>query len=158
MISYGFMNCSTDDSNYVVSSIRSHSSKSTHQRRKRTDFSSILSILHIYYSFLIQQMLIFCRILNDKRHPFVCSDFRTLATNLLQRFGNNFGHFDIKFCFKFDKTNQDFSKEIADCCSIRLATLPQKDRKNLLKFLLKFFQKNFIRKFGIAVKVTNYDA
>ena len=27
-----------------------------------------------------------------------------------------------------------FSNEIADCCSNRLATLPQKDRKNLLTF------------------------
>ena len=49
-----------------------------------------------------------------------------IRTNLLRRFDNNFGHFDNKFCSKVDKMNYDFSKEIADCCSIRLATLTQK--------------------------------
>ena len=76
-----------------------------------------------------------------------------IGINLLQRFDNNFGHFDIKFCYKIDKTNYNFSNKIADCCSIRLATLPQKACKYLLDFCLKFFQKNFIRKSGMVVKV-----
>ena len=69
-----------------------------------------------------------------------------IRTNLLQRFDSNFGHLDNKFCYKINKTNCDFSNEIADCCLIRLATLPQKDCKYLLKSVLKKFQKIFIRK------------
>ena len=61
-----------------------------------------------------------------------------VRTNLLSRFDNNLGHFDNKYSYKIDKTNYEFSNEIADCCSIRLATLPQKDCKYLLKFLRKF--------------------
>ena len=45
-------------------------------------------------------------------------------TNLLQRLDNNFGHFNNKFCYKVHKKIYGFSDEIADCCSIRLATLP----------------------------------
>ena len=50
-------------------------------------------------------------------------------TNLLQRFDNNFGHFDHfdnKFCLKAHKTSYDFSQEIADCCSIPLETATEK--------------------------------
>ena len=56
-----------------------------------------------------------------------------IKINLLQRFDYNFGHFDNKFCYKIDKKNYVFSNEIADCCSIRLATLPQKDFELSLK-------------------------
>ena len=65
-----------------------------------------------------------------------------IRTNLLQRFGNNFGHFSNKFCHKVEKTIYEFSQEIADCFSIPLATLLQKNCQYLLKFPLKFF-KNF---------------
>ena len=58
----------------------------------------------------------------------------------LQRCDNNFGHFDNKFCHKVYKKSYDFSNEIADYCLIRLATLPQKDCKYLLKLGLKFFK------------------
>ena len=68
---------------------------------------------------------------------------------MLQQFDDNFGHFDNKFCNKIDKSNYNFSNEIADCCSIRLATLPQKESA------IEFSQKMFIRKFGI---VTDCDA
>ena len=51
-----------------------------------------------------------------------------------------------------------FQKEIADCCSIRLATLLQKDCEYLLKTCLKIFQKTFRRKFGEVVKVSDCDA
>ena len=81
-----------------------------------------------------------------------------IKTNLLQRLDNNFGHFNNKFCHKVDKTSYDFSQEIADCCSILLATLLQNNCKYLLQFHLKKFQKNFIRKFGIVGKVTDCDA
>ena len=64
-----------------------------------------------------------------------------IRTNLLQRWDNNFCHFSNKFWYKLDKTIYNFSKKIADCCSSRLATLPQKDCKNLLKFVLKFLKK-----------------
>ena len=63
-----------------------------------------------------------------------------IRTNLLQRFDSNFGHFDNKICYKIDKMNCEFSNEIADSCSIRLATLPQKDCKYLLKLGLNFFK------------------
>ena len=66
-----------------------------------------------------------------------------IRTNLLQRFDRNFGHFNNQICYKIDKTNYEFSNEIADCCSVRLATLPEKDCKYLLKFDFNFFQKNF---------------
>ena len=68
---------------------------------------------HIYLSSYVQVMMLrakFGRI--------------NIWTNLLQRFDNNFGHFYNKFCYKAHKTIYDFSNEIADCCSIRLATLP----------------------------------
>ena len=73
---------------------------------------------------------------------------------LLQRCDSNFGHFDNKFCHKVNKKSYDFSNEIADCCSIRLVTLPEKNCKNRFKI----FSKIFIRKFGIVGKVTDYDA
>ena len=73
---------------------------------------------------------------------------------LLQRCDNNFGHFDNKFCHKVNKKSYDFSNEIADCCSIRLATLPEKN----CKIWFKIFSKIFIRKFGIVGKVTDCDA
>ena len=41
-----------------------------------------------------------------------------IRTNLLKRFDINFGNFDNKFCYQIDKTNYDFSNEIADCCLI----------------------------------------
>ena len=75
-------------------------------------------------------------------------------TNLLQRLDNNFGHFNNKFCYKVLKKIYGFSDEIADCCLIRLATLPQKNCKSALKI----FQKVSIRKFGIVDKVTDCHA
>ena len=50
-----------------------------------------------------------------------------------------------------------FSNEIADCSLSRLATLLQKDCKNLLKFGWKSFEKFFIRKFGIVDKASDCD-
>ena len=72
-----------------------------------------------------------------------------IRINLLKSFDSNVGHFDNKICYKIDKTNYEFSNEIADCCSIRLATLPQKDCK---------YQKILIRKFGVVDKGTDCDA
>ena len=75
-----------------------------------------------------------------------------IRSYLLQRCDTNFGHFNNKFCHKVNKTSYDFSQEIADCCSIRLATLLQKNCKYLFKFDLNFLQKVSIRKFGIVNK------
>ena len=60
-----------------------------------------------------------------------------IRTYLLQRFDTNFGHFDNNFCYKIDKTNHDFSNEIADCCSIRLATLIVNICWNMIQFFIK---------------------
>ena len=59
-----------------------------------------------------------------------------IRTNLLQRFDN-------KFCYKIDKKINEFSNEIADCCSIRMATLPQKESKFLLKTATIFFKNSY---------------
>ena len=75
-----------------------------------------------------------------------------IRANLLQRFDNNFDHFNNRFCRKVDKTSYDFSREIADCCLIPLAALLQKKCKYLLKFSSNFLQKLFIRKFVIVDK------
>ena len=45
-----------------------------------------------------------------------------------------------------------FSKEIADCSSIRLAPLLLKNCKNLLKFGLNFFEIFWTRQFGLVVR------
>ena len=50
-------------------------------------------------------------------------------TYLLQRFDNNIDHLLLYFSCKFSLTIYNFSNKIADCCSIRLATLPQKNCK-----------------------------
>ena len=67
-----------------------------------------------------------------------------IRANLLHGFDNNLGHLNNKFYHKVDKTSYDFSQEIADCCSIRMATLLQIDCKYFIKFGLIFF-KNFLK-------------
>ena len=59
-----------------------------------------------------------------------------IRANLLQGFDNNFDHFNNRFCRKVDKTSYDFSREIADCCSIPLATLLIK----IVKLAQNFFK------------------
>ena len=46
-----------------------------------------------------------------------------IRINLLQWFDNSLGHFNDKFCHKVNKTIYKFSQQIANCCSILLATL-----------------------------------
>ena len=79
---------------------------------------------------------------------------------LLQQCDTNFGHFNNKFCHKVNKTSYEFSQEIADCCSIRLATLLQKNCKYLFKFDLNFSlqikKPVFTLFFGILIKIRPY--
>ena len=123
---YYIWQCSSKDKNTLI-----------HDKREKTTIIHDLKI-NAMKNCPMWHRIIFIRILQVMMLRVKFGRIK-ISTNLLQRVDKIFGHFNNKFCHKVNKKRYDFSNEIADCCSIWLATLPQKN----CKFWSKIFSKNF---------------